>query len=226
MSPGCKLTAVILHVDLFKSEVHVSLLPELTAAMRKKVSPTQNPENPQHLIYSGLLKFILFVCLQLEKDAKLTATIQYTDKDISVVSLGDTGHLTIIPTRTHINDVLNSEKFHVSSCLNVTVEEPRSEELGGLPLVACQKRNATRGMQKQEQSKSKSTDLGEVMTVTVKKVKPMDVVVMLPSGTTGSIHVSQIEESPVVGSFPTSSLKVGSKVEARVIGGHSVRGHK
>ncbi len=224
MSPGCKLTAVILHVDLFKSEVHVSLLPELTTAMRKKVSPTQNPENPQHLIDSGLLKFIIFVCLQLEKDSKLTATIQFTDKDFSVVSLGDTGHLTIIPTRTHINDIVNSEKFHVGSCLNVTVEEPSSEELGGLPLVACQKQNATRGTQKQ--SKSKSTDLGEVMTVTVKKVKPVDVVVMLPSGNTGSIHVSQIEESPVVGSFPTSSLKVGSKVEARVIGGRTVRGHK
>ncbi len=192
--------------------------------MRKKVSPTQNPENPQHLIYSGLLKFIIFVCLQLEKDSKLTATIQFTDKDFSVVSLGDTGHLTIIPTRTHINDIVNSEKFHAGSCLNVTVEEPSSEELGGLPLVACQKQNATRGTQKQ--SKSKSTDLGEVMTVTVKKVKPVDVVVMLPSGNTGSIHVSQIEESPVVGSFPTSSLKVGSKVEARVIGGRTVRGHK
>uniref|UniRef100_A0A673NID0 Protein RRP5 homolog n=1 Tax=Sinocyclocheilus rhinocerous TaxID=307959 RepID=A0A673NID0_9TELE len=198
VSPGCKLTAVILHVDLSKSEVHVSLLPELTAATRKK----------------------------LEKDSKLTATIQYTDKDFAVVSLGDTGHLTIIPTRTHLNDILNSKKFLVGSCLNVTVEEPSSEELGGLPLVECQKQDATRGTQKREQRKSKSTDLGEVMTVTVKKVKPMDVVVMLPSGTAGSIHVSQIEESPVVGSFPTSSLKVGSKVEARVIGGHTVHGHK
>ncbi|XP_016326215.1 protein RRP5 homolog [Sinocyclocheilus anshuiensis] len=198
VSPGCKLTAVILHVDLSKSEVHVSLLPELTAATRKK----------------------------LEKDSKLTATIQYTDKDFAVVSLGDTGHLTIIPTRTHLNDILNSKKFLVGSCLNVTMEEPSSEELGGLPLVECQKQDATRGTQKREQRKSKRTDLGEVMTVTVKKVKPMDVVVMLPSGTAGSIHVSQIEESPVVGSFPTSSLKVGSKVEARVIGGHTVHGHK
>lgn len=198
VSPGCKLTAVVLHVDLSKSEVHVSLLPKLTAATRKK----------------------------LEKDSKLTATIQYTDKDFAVVSLGDSGHLTIIPTRTHINDILNSKKFHVGSCLNVTVEEPSSEELGGLPLVECQKQNATRETQKQEQSKSKSTGLGEVMTVTVKKVKPMDVVVILPSGTTGSIHVSQIEEKPAVGSFPTSSLKVGSKVEARVIGALTVHGHK
>ncbi|XP_016120080.1 protein RRP5 homolog, partial [Sinocyclocheilus grahami] len=193
VSPGCKLTAVILHVDLWKSEVHVSLLPELTTSLRKK----------------------------LEKDSKLTATMQYTDKDFAVISLGDTGHLSIIPTRTQINDILNSKKIYVGSCLNVTVKEPSSEELGGLPLVTWQKSNA-----KREQSKSKSTGLGEVMAVAVKKVKPMDVVVTLPSGTAGSIHVSQIEESPVVGSFPTSSLKVGSEVKARVIGGHTVRGHK
>lgn len=154
----------------------------------------------------------------MEKDSKLTATIQFTDKDFAVVSLDDTGHLTIIPTRSHINDILNSEKFHLGYSLNVTVEEPSSEELGGLPLVACQKQSAKK--------QDKSTDLGEVMTVTVNKVKPMDVVVMLPSGTTGSIHISQIEESPVVGSFSTSSLKVGSKVEARVIGARRVRGHK
>ncbi|KAF4118411.1 protein RRP5 homolog [Onychostoma macrolepis] len=199
VSPGCKLTAVILHVDFSKSEVHVSLLPELTGATRKK----------------------------LEKDSKLTATIQYTDKDFAVISLGDTGHLTIVPTRAHINDILNSKKFLIGSCLNVTVEEPSSEELEGLPLVVCEKRNAMRGTQKQEQSKSKSTNLGEVMTVTVKKVKPMDVLVMLPSGAAGSIHVSQIEESPVVGSFPTSSLNVGSEVVAKVIGGrNTVNGHK
>ncbi|XP_052401989.1 protein RRP5 homolog isoform X1 [Carassius gibelio] len=198
VSPGCKLTAVVLHVDISKSEVHVSLLPKLTGTLRKK----------------------------LEKDSKLTATVQYTDKEFAVVSLADTGHLTIIPTRTHINDILNSKKLLVGSCLNVTVKENSCEELGGLPLVECQKQNATGGTQKPEQSKFKSTGLGEVMTVTIKKVKPMDVVVTLPSGTAGSIHVSQIEESPVVGSFPTSTLKVGSKVEARVIGAQTVHGHK
>ncbi|XP_073698661.1 protein RRP5 homolog [Garra rufa] len=189
-SPGFKLTAVILHIDYLKSEVHVSLLPELTTTKRKP----------------------------LEIGSKLTAKIQYTDKDFAVVSLGDTGHMSIIPTRTHINDFFNSEIFCVGSCLNATVEEPSNEELGGLLLVKVNS--------KEKQSESTSTDLEEVMTVRVKKVKPMEVLVALPSVGTGSIHVSQIEESPVVGSFPTSSLKVGSTLEATVIGGRSVHGHR
>ncbi|KAL1281885.1 hypothetical protein QQF64_000688, partial [Cirrhinus molitorella] len=191
-SPGCKLTAVILHVDFMNSEVHVSLLPELTTTKRKR----------------------------LEKGSKLTATIQYTDKDFAVVSLGDTGHMSIIPTRTHINDIFDSKVFHVGSCLNVTVEEPSNQELGGLPLVTYQKMNAEK-----EQSESKSEDPEVVMTVRVKKVKPMEVLVALSPVGTGSIHVSQIEESPVVGSLPTSSLKVGEKVKATVIGGRTIRGH-
>ncbi|XP_051723103.1 protein RRP5 homolog [Ctenopharyngodon idella] len=198
VTPGCKLSAVILHVDPLKSEVHVSLLPKLIK--KKKL---------------------------LTKDSKLSATIQYTDKDFAVISLGDTGHLTFIPLRAHVNNILDSKKCSVGSCLNVVVEDPSSEELGGLPLVAYQNSNA-----KHDETKSKSSGrsndliLGEVMTVTVKKVKPTSVLVALPSGTTGNIHVSEIEESPAVGSFPTASLKIGTEVEARVIGGHTVRGNK
>lgn len=192
VTPGCKHSAVILHVDPLKSEVHVSLLPKLIT--NKKT---------------------------LTMGSSLTATIQYTDKDFAVISLGETGHLTIIPLQSHLNSILDPKKFSVGCCLNVTVEDPSSEELGGLPLVAIHERN---------KSKSKGPCheliLGEVMTVTVKRVRPMDVLVTLPSGNPGSIHVSEIEESPAVGSFPTSSLKVGTEVEARVIGGHTVRGHK
>ncbi|XP_043108470.1 protein RRP5 homolog [Puntigrus tetrazona] len=191
VSPGCKLTALVLHVDLFKSEVHVTLLPELTGATKKK----------------------------LEKGSKLSATIQFTDKDFAVVSLGDTGHLTIISTHLHINDVLNSKKFIVGSSLDVTVEEPSCEALGGLPLAEYQKENERKG-------RSTSTGVRELMTVKVKKVKPMEVTVTLPSGTTGSVHVSQISESPAVGSFPTSTLKIGSEVKARVIGARSVHTRK
>ncbi|XP_048052287.1 protein RRP5 homolog [Megalobrama amblycephala] len=198
VTPGCKFSAVILHVDPLKSEVHVSLLPELIT--KKKL---------------------------LTKDSKLTATIQYTDKDFAVISLGDTGHLTIIPLRTHLNKILDSKKFSVGSCLNVIVEDPSSEELGGLPLVALQQPNAKHDKTKSKSSgQSSNFTLGEGMTVTVKKVKPTSVLVTLPSGTTGSIHVSEIEESPEVGSFPTASLKIGTEVEASVIGGHTVRGNK
>lgn len=163
---------------------------------------------------------------QLSNDSELAATIQYVDKDFAVVSLGDTGHLTIIPTKAQINDFVNlkSEKFSVGSCLNVTVKDPSSEELGGLPLVAC------KGQDQQVQSKSKESaqkhSLGAMVTAKVTKVKPLGVLVMLPSGTTGHIHVSEIEESPVVGILPTSSLRIGAEVQAKVIGGHAVRGNK
>ncbi|XP_067297092.1 protein RRP5 homolog [Pseudorasbora parva] len=198
VTPGCKFSAVILHVDPLKSEVHVSLLPNLITIKKT-----------------------------LTKDSILTATIQYIDKDFAVVSLDDTGHLTIIPLRSHLNNILDSKTFSVGSCLNVTVEDPSSKELGGLPLVSFHHPNA-----KHERTKSKSNGLspdlvlGEVMTVTVQKLKPIDVLVTLPSGITGSIHVSEIVESPAVGSFPTSSLKIGEEVKARVIGGHKIRGHK
>ncbi|XP_056628224.1 protein RRP5 homolog [Triplophysa dalaica] len=194
---GCKVTAVVLHVNPLKSQVLVSLLPTLT---RKRKS--------------------------LSKNSELSATIQYIDKDFAVVSLGDTGHLTVIPTKTQLNDVvdLESKKFSIGSCLNVIVKNPSSEELGGLPLVAC------KGQDQQVKSKSKESaqkhSLGAMVTAKVTKLKPLGVLVMLPSGTTGHIHVSEIEESPVVGSHPTSSLKIGAEVQAKVIGGHTVRGNR
>ncbi|XP_051982643.1 protein RRP5 homolog [Xyrauchen texanus] len=199
VTPGCKLNAVVLHVDLLKSLVHVSLLPKLTGKRKT-----------------------------LEKASEHTSTIQYADRDFAVVSLGHTGHLTIIPLLTYLNDIYHhvSEKFSIGSHLNVTVLDPSSEELGGLPLVAYQNLKA-----RPEQTRSNSKDsgphsIGEVMTVKIKKVKPMGLLVTLPSGTTGSIHVSEIEESPAIGSFPTASLKVGTEVKARVTGGRTVRGHK
>ncbi|XP_051559208.1 protein RRP5 homolog [Myxocyprinus asiaticus] len=199
VTPGCKLNAVVLHVDLLKSHVHVSLLPKLTGKRKT-----------------------------LEKGSEHTATVQYTDRDFAVVSLGHTGHLTIIPILTYLNDIYHhvSEKFSIGSHLNVTVVDPSSEELGGLPLVAKQN---LKTKPEQTRSNSKGSGLhsnGEVMTVKIKKVKPMGLLATLPSGTTGSIHVSEIEESPAIGSFPTASLKVGTEVKARVTGGRTVRGHK
>lgn len=196
-TPGCKLTAVVLHVDPLKSQVLVSLLPTLT---RKRKS--------------------------LGKNSELAATIHYIDKDFAVVSLGDTGHLTVIPTKTQLNDVVNLEleKFSIGFCLDVIVKDPSSEELGGLPFVLC------KGQDQHVKSKSKESaqkhSLGAMVAAKVTKVKPLGVLVTLPSGNTGHIHVSEIEDSPVVGSLPTSSLKIGAEVQAKVIGGHTVRGNK
>lgn len=170
--------------------------------------------------------FYCVVFPQLSNNSEHSATIQYIDKDFAVVSLGDTGHLTVIPAKTQLNDVvdLESKKFSIGSCLNVIVKNPSSEELGGLPLVAC------KGQDQQVKSKSiesaQKHSLGAMVTAKVTKLKPLGVLVMLPSGTTGHIHVSEIEESPVVGSHPTSSLKIGAEVQAKVIGGHTVRGNR
>ncbi|KAK9400900.1 protein RRP5 like [Crotalus adamanteus] len=43
---------------------------------------------------------------------------------------------------------------------------------------------------------------------------------------TGSIHASQILDNVIVGTFPTSLLKVGQKITARVIGGRGIKSHK
>ncbi|XP_065151454.2 protein RRP5 homolog [Paramisgurnus dabryanus] len=197
VTPGFKLTAVVLHINPLKSQVIVSLLPKLTAKRKT-----------------------------LRQGSELAATIQYIDEDFAVISLDDTGHLTVIPTKTHLNDFINleSKKYSVGFGLNVTVEDPGCEELGGLPLVVC------KGQDEHAKSKGKGSaqahSLGAVVTAKVTKVKPLAVLVTLPTGITGSIHVSEIEESPSVGSFPTSSLRVGTEVQARVIGGHAVRGHR
>ncbi|TRY56198.1 hypothetical protein DNTS_002546 [Danionella cerebrum] len=179
VTPGTKLKAVILHVDPLKSEVHVSLLPKLVAKKKK-----------------------------LAQNSTLTATIQFTDEDFAVISLGDTGHLTIVPTRAHLNSIFNPTRFSVGSSLNVIVKEVESEKLGGLPLVSCQTLNTCHEQIKaKNQNLSHISKIGELFMVKVKKVSPMGVLVTLPSGTLGNIHVSEVMESPVVGSFPTSSLK-------------------
>lgn len=48
----------------------------------------------------------------------------------------------------------------------------------------------------------------------------------LPGDVLASAHVSEVLEDPEPGSFPTSSLKVGQEVRARVIGGKDVLSHK
>ncbi|XP_036412886.1 protein RRP5 homolog isoform X2 [Colossoma macropomum] len=198
---GCKVTAVVLHVDLLTLQVHVSLLPKLMA--KKKT---------------------------LEKGFQHTATIQYVDKDFAVISLGDTGHLTVVSTTTHLNETFRfeTEKLTEGSNLTVTVTDPSSEELQGRPLVAWQLVGSTTKRERttyENRGVKHSYNVGDLVTAKVKTVKPTHVIVALTEGITGSVHVSEIQESPKVGSFPTSSLKVGTEVKGRVIGGREVRGH-
>ncbi|XP_066517483.1 protein RRP5 homolog isoform X2 [Hoplias malabaricus] len=198
-TPGNKVTAVVLHVDLLNTRVHVSLLPKLMA--KKK----------------------------LEKGSQHMATVQYVDKDFAVISLGETGCLTVISTTTHLNETFRfeAEKLTVGSNLTVTVTNPKCEDLRGLPLVDWQ---FVKTLHRHKVSESKgakhSYNIGDVVTGKVKTVKPTQVFVTLEEGITGAIHVSEVQDTPKVGSFPTSTLKVNDEVNARVIGGQDVRGHK
>ncbi|KAM9455011.1 protein RRP5 homolog [Clarias gariepinus] len=197
---GNQVTAVVLHIDVLTSEVHVSLLPSLTTKKKK-----------------------------LKKDSQHTATVQYMDKDFAVISLGDTGHLTVISTTVHPNETLRfeSEKLSVGRDLTVTVIEPSSEHLGGRALVdhqlAPKKYTHSKSQIRGEEHKYK---IGDFITATVKKCKPLCVHLTLPNGVMGSVHVSQVDDSPKVGGFPTASLKVGTEVRGRLIGAQEIHSHK
>uniref|UniRef100_A0AAR2JGU7 Protein RRP5 homolog n=1 Tax=Pygocentrus nattereri TaxID=42514 RepID=A0AAR2JGU7_PYGNA len=167
----------------------------------------------------------------LEKGSQQSATVQYVDKDFAVILLGDTGHLTVVSTTTHLNETFRfeTEKLTEGSDLTVTVTDLNCAELQGRLLVACQLvgRTTKRHRTTYEKGDAKcSYKVGDLVTVKIKTVKPTQVVVALEEGITGNVHVSEIQESPEVGSFPTSYLKVGTEVKGRVIGCREVRGHK
>ncbi|XP_060716290.1 protein RRP5 homolog [Tachysurus vachellii] len=194
-TPGNQVTAVVLHVDFLTSEVHVSLLPDLTVKKKK-----------------------------LTADSQHTATVQYMDKDFAVISLGNTGHLTVILTSDHLNETFSSdsEKLTVGRNVTVSVTDPCCEHLGGRALVVKQaKSSASRNRGGVHKYKP-----GDFVTAKIKTIKPLCVLVTLPDGVTGSVHVSQISESPKVGGFPTSSLKVGAEVKGRVIGARDIHNHR
>ncbi|KAG9262427.1 hypothetical protein AMEX_G24199 [Astyanax mexicanus] len=200
-TPGCKVTVVVLHVDLLASQFHVSLLPELT--VKKKT---------------------------LEKGSQHTATVQYVDKDFAVISLGDTGHLTVISSTSHLNEVFRfeSEKLSVGSTLPVTVTKLKCKDLGERVLVTVTGKPGPTTRQRttsESLTPKHSYNIGDVVTAKIRTIKPTHVLVDLKDGVSGSIHVSEIQESPEVGSFPTSSLRVGTEVKARVIGGREVHAH-
>nr|XP_023653770.1 protein RRP5 homolog isoform X1 [Paramormyrops kingsleyae]XP_023653779.1 protein RRP5 homolog isoform X1 [Paramormyrops kingsleyae] len=207
LTSGQKVTAIILHVDPCASKIYVSLAPQLLGKRKK-----------------------------LNAGAKLSATVQYVERDFAVISLGDSGHLTIVHTTVHLNDTFRfkSEKMAVGRTLNVTVKEARCEDLGGLPLVSWTSVSASTPSREKKAipegvavSRKHTYKKGDVLTGTVKSVKPLCVFVSLPGGVRGSIHVSQIQETfKKACSFPTASLKKGKTVTARVIGERECSDHK
>lgn len=144
-----------------------------------------------------------------------------------MVSLGDTGHLTVVPVTPHPNQMFrfDSEQLCVGGDVTVTVTDPSSEHLGGRALVSWQL-GTSRRRAADSKGQKHTHKVGDLVTALVKAVKPTCVLVTLPDGMVGSVHVSQVSETPKIGSFPTSSLKAGSEVKGRIIGGREVRSHR
>lgn len=197
-----KVIAVVLHVDVLSSCVHVSILPKL---LEKKKSLTE--------------------------ESKHTAMVQFIDKDFAVVSLDNMAQLTVIQTSSRLNDVFlsESEKLKAGMTLAVEVIEPSCEEMQGFPLVSWERTAPKRQRTTSEnQTGSKGHCFGEIVKGKVRSVKPTCIQVALEDGSTGSVHVSEVVEPAEVclGSFPTSSVKVGSMITARVIGGREASSHR
>ncbi|KAM9856432.1 protein RRP5 homolog [Aulostomus maculatus] len=202
LTSGQKVTAVVLYVDVLLTSVHVSVLHKL---LGKKKSLTE--------------------------ETKYTATLQHVDKDFAVISLDDTAQLTVIQTSNHLNETFLSEsdRLKAGMCLAVEVIESSCQELQGLPLVSWQRTAPKRQRTMSEKQASFNGHLfGEILQGKVRTVKPTCIRVTLEDGGTGNIHVSEVMEAADVcpGTFPTSSVKVGSMITAKVIGGREATSHR
>ncbi|XP_037329147.2 protein RRP5 homolog [Pungitius pungitius] len=199
---GQKVTAVILHIDILSRCVHVSILPTLVA---KKKS--------------------------LAEGLKYAAIVQHINQDFATISLGDTAQLTVIQTSCHLNEAFPSESDQLKAGMSLSVEviEASCQELQGLALVSW-----VFGSPKQQAATFKNWErsrghcFGDIVRGKVQTVKPASIQVTLEDGSTGSVHVSEVMEVAKVplGSFPTSTVKVGSEITARVIGGREVSSHR
>ncbi|XP_074485164.1 protein RRP5 homolog [Sebastes fasciatus] len=194
LTPGQKVTAVVLRVDILSSCVHVTILSKLVG--RKKSLA----------------------------EGSYTAMVQHIDEDFAVISLGDTAQLTVIQTSSHLNETFLSESDKLREGMNLAVQVIVSSlpELQGLSMVSWERSGAKRQRTTSEnQTGSKGHRFGDIVRGKVRTVKPTSIQITLEDGSTGSVHVSQVVDVAEVcqRSFPTSLVKVGSEVTARVIGG-------
>uniref|UniRef100_A0A8B9F699 Protein RRP5 homolog n=1 Tax=Amazona collaria TaxID=241587 RepID=A0A8B9F699_9PSIT len=204
--PGEKTKALVLHVDALTSKVYVSLLEELLRQRRLT-------ENSQHY-----------------------AIVQHIAEEFAIVSL-KTGQLAAIPIASHFNDTFrfDSEKLKVGQTISATLKVVKENDHGLLLAVqsSAKKKVFVRVRNESETALEEvlatvkhSLSLGDLVTGTVKSVKPTHVTVAIDDKLTGSIHASRILDEVPIGSFPTFTLKAGQKVTARVVGGRDVNTHR
>ncbi|XP_062957884.1 protein RRP5 homolog isoform X2 [Cynocephalus volans] len=214
---GQKKKVVILHVDMLKLEVHVSLRQNLVNRKAKK----------------------------LKKGSEHQAIVQHLEESFAVASLVETGHLVAFSLTSHLNDTFrfDSEKLHVGQGVSLTL---KTTEPGVTGLLLAVEGPAAKRTMRQTRKDSETVDedeevdpalavgtvkkhtlsIGDIVTGTVKSVKPTHVVVTLEDGIIGCIHASHILDDVPVGTSPTTKLKVGKTVTARVIGGRDMKTFK
>ncbi|KAI4551052.1 hypothetical protein MJT46_020156, partial [Ovis ammon polii x Ovis aries] len=217
LEPGQKKKAVILNVDMLKLEVHVSLCHDLVNRKAKK----------------------------LKKGSDLQAIVQHLEESFAVASLVETGHLAAFSLTSHLNDTFrfDSEKLQVGQGVSLTLQ---TTEPGVTGLLLAVEGPAAKRTMRQARKDSETVDedeevdpalvigtvkkhtlsIGDMVTGTVKSIKPTHVVVTLEDGIIGCIHASHILDDVPVGTSPTAKLKVGKKVTARVIGGRDMKTFK
>ncbi|XP_069609798.1 protein RRP5 homolog [Ranitomeya imitator] len=193
---GQKAKVVVLHVDLLKSHLHVSL--DETLMMKTKYTVTARSVH--------------------------SAVVRHVGEEFAVVSLEGAAHLAAVPLACHYNDTFqfDSEKFHVGQKINVMMKSTSPDEYGLLLAIL----STSRSVKPIKPLVKEKPVIGELVTGTVKSVKPNNVVVSVDDNLVGAIHASQILEDAAEGVFPTLTLKIKQRVTCRVIGGRDVKTHR
>ncbi|XP_030132204.4 protein RRP5 homolog isoform X2 [Taeniopygia guttata] len=210
IAPGEKRKVLVLHVDALTSEVYVSLREELLKQRPKR----RLRENSQHSV-----------------------VVEHITEHFAIASLLETGQLAAVPIACHFNDTFrfDSEKLRVGQKISATLKAVKENNHGVLLAVqGPAKKNVFVRVRNESETALEemlpavkhSLSPGDVVTGTVKSVKPTHVTVAIDDKLTGSIHASRILDEVPIGSFPTSTLKAGQKVTARVIGGRDVNTHR
>lgn len=182
---------------------------------------------------------------QLKKGSRHQAVVQYLEETFAIASLADTGHLVAFSLISHLNDTFrfDSEKLQVGQGVSLTLKTTRPGVTGLLLAIegpaACrtlrQPRKDSETVEEDEEldpslaegtGKQHTLSIGDVVTGTVKSIKPTHVVVTLEGDIVGSLHASHILDDVPVGTMPTAKLKVGKTVTARVIGGRDVKTYR
>ncbi|XP_066456986.1 protein RRP5 homolog [Eleutherodactylus coqui] len=197
---GQKAKVVVLHVDLLGSHVHVSLDESLW-------------RNPKGAVITGTTYSVM---------------VQHVAEQFAVVSLEDTSRLAAVPLACHFNDTFrfDSEKLNFRQRIFVTVKSTNADEHGLLLAVQSNTGSVKQISKATSDHVKKRSMMGELVTGTVKSVKPTYVMVSVTGDLVGAIHASQILETVPNKAFPTSKLKVNQKVTCRVIGGREVKTHR